>query len=70
MATRINSLDTLPDSARVSDREIAQLVGVAPATVWRWAKAGVLPQPQRIGIRCTRWNLGEVRKALAQKSGG
>lgn len=70
MATRINSLDTLPDSARVSDREIAQLVGVAPTTIWRWAKVGILPQPQRIGIRCTRWNLGEVRKALAQKSEG
>lgn len=71
MATRINSLDTLPDSARVSDREIAQLVGVAPTTIWRWAKAGILPSPQRIGLRCTRWNLGEVRKALlAQKSGG
>lgn len=67
MASRINTIDALPDSARVSDREIAQLVGVAPTTVWRWAKAGILPQPQRIGIRCTRWNLGEVRQALAVK---
>ncbi len=70
MASRINSIDTLPDSARVSDREIAQLVGIAPTTVWRWAKAGILPAPHRIGLRCTRWNLGEVRKALAQDSEG
>lgn len=70
MATRISSLDNLPASALLSDREIAQLVGVAPTTIWRWAKAGILPPPQRIGLRCTRWNLGEVRKALAQNGGG
>lgn len=65
MATRINALDSLPDSALVSDRELAQLVGVNPTTIWRWARTGLLPAPQRIGTRCTRWQLGGARKALA-----
>ncbi len=69
MAIRIKSIDSLPDSALLSDREIAQLVGVNPTSIWRWAKAGILPQPKRIGLRCTRWELGAVRKALAEKTG-
>jgi prophage regulatory protein len=68
MATkRIGSIDSLPDSARVSDREIAELVGVVPTTIWRWARAGILPAPLKISPRCTRWNLGDVRKALADQ---
>jgi predicted DNA-binding transcriptional regulator AlpA len=69
MDNRINTLDNLPDSALVSVAELANLVGVQPTTIWRWAKSGLLPQPQRIGQRCTRWQLGGVRKALASGAG-
>jgi len=68
MATRVNSFDDLPDSALVSDREIAAVIGVNPATVWRWVQSGRLPRPTKIGTRCTRWTVGAVRKLLAQKA--
>lgn len=66
MASRINMMDGMAESARVSAREIAAWVGVNETTIWRWAKAGILPPPQRISARCTRWELGLVRKALAK----
>lgn len=66
---RVSSFDDLPDSALLSAREIAGIVGVSEKTVWRWV-GDILPKPQRISARCTRWPVGDVRKALAQKSGG
>ena len=66
-ANRIKSFDRLPNSAMVSDREIAEVIGINPATVWRWSKAGRLPPPVKIGERCTRWSVGAVRELLAQK---
>lgn len=73
MASTIASLgnfDELPDSAHVDDRTLALLFGVTPGTIWRRARAGELPAPIRFSSRCTRWNVGAVRKVLAQKSGG
>lgn len=65
---RINSFDNLPDSALLSAREIAGIVGISEKTVWRWV-GNQLPNPIRIGQRCTRWNVGDVRRALSQNSG-
>jgi predicted DNA-binding transcriptional regulator AlpA len=65
---RISGFDELPDSALLSAREIAGVIGISEKTVWRWV-GNFLPKPQRISARCTRWPVGEVRKALAQKSG-
>lgn len=67
---RVSSFDNLPATAKLSAREIADIISINEKTVWRWVKAGILPQPQRISTRCTRWSVGDVRKALAQKSGG
>lgn len=61
---RISRLDGMPDSALLSAREIAEIFGVNEKTVWRWV-GKILPDPQRIGTRCTRWPVGEVRKVLA-----
>ena len=37
-------------------REICHLLGVSPATYWRWVKCGRLPVPQKLGpnVRGTR----------------
>jgi predicted DNA-binding transcriptional regulator AlpA len=66
---RIKVFDDLPPSALLSAREIAGIVGISEKTVWRWVGSR-LPVPQRISARCTRWRVGDVRNALAEKSGG
>lgn len=65
MATQdLPNLDTLPASAMLSASDLAGLLGVSLNTVWRWAKAGRLPAPVRIGPNVTRWKAGEVRATL------
>ena len=64
------SFDELPDSALVDDKTLAIVFGVQPGTIWRRSRAGELPPPVKFSSRCTRWNVGAVRKVLAQKIGG
>ena len=49
---------------QLTDKEIAQALGVSRMTVWRWTKAGRLPQPRKIGERTTRWDSEEVMAAI------
>lgn len=59
----LSNLDALPNSALVSQIVVEGAAGCSPATVWRWVKSGLLPQPIRRG-RTTRWQVGELRTAL------
>jgi predicted DNA-binding transcriptional regulator AlpA len=40
--------------------EVATIYGVSVPTVWRWAKIGALPKPQKLGMNTTRWDGAEV----------
>lgn len=62
---RPGNFDELPDSAYVDDKIVGVLFGVTPSTIWRRVRVGDLPAPIRFSSRCTRWNVGVVRKALA-----
>ena len=44
--------------------EVGKALGVSPATVWRWAKAGRIPQPRKLGANSTRWDSVEVQTAI------
>ena len=44
----------------LTDREVAARYGVSRITVWRWAKAGRLPDPHKIGPNTARWNAAEL----------
>ena len=44
----------------VSDRFLADRYGVSRQTIWRWARIGKLPHPQKIGDNTSRWELGEA----------
>ncbi|AAZ97957.1 Possible Transcriptional Regulator [Thiobacillus denitrificans ATCC 25259] len=65
----IQNLDAMPDCGFVAVRSLAAWLGVSQVTVWRWAKAGRLPAPRKLGKGTTRWNVGEVRAALASLAG-
>lgn len=58
------NFDDLPDAAHVSVRTTAALAGVSQATIWRMVKAGKLTA-KKIGLRATRFNVGEIRKLIA-----
>lgn len=65
--TPIN-LDALPDGAFVTDLDLAAAFRVHQMTIWKWSKSGQLPKPYRLGGNTTRWKVGEVRLAIAQKA--
>lgn len=44
----------------VSDQWLADYYSVSRCTVWRWSKIGKLPQPQKIGENCTRWDFEAI----------
>jgi predicted DNA-binding transcriptional regulator AlpA len=52
------------DDRLVSRAEIAALYSVSPMTVFAWSKAGKLPPPVRLGRRCVRYRLADVRRLL------
>ncbi len=64
----LGTFDLLPDIAYVDVRTVAALFGCAVPTVWRRAAAGQIPSPRRFGASA-RWNVGELRKALAPARG-
>jgi predicted DNA-binding transcriptional regulator AlpA len=62
MSPRFNDL---PDEAYVRVDTVATLYSVAPVSIWRWAKAGRIPKPRKLGPQVTAWNVGELRRSLA-----
>lgn len=58
--------NTLPETGFVSARTLAGAFETSPCTIWRWAKSGRLPRPVKLGTGTTRWNVTEVRAALAK----
>ena len=48
----------------VSARDVAVYYGISMATLYRWLKLGLIPEPVRIGGR-TLWNVGELEEHLA-----
>lgn len=68
MATRHTpeNFDILPASAMVSAADLSGLLGISLNSVWRWSRLSKLPAPRKLGANTTRWNVGEVREALAK----
>ncbi len=55
---------SLPPDASVRAPVVALLFACSEVTIWRWAAAGKLPAPQKLGPRVTAWNVGQIREAL------
>lgn len=60
--------DELPNSAFIRLPVLQRLYGISPASVWRGVKNGTIPKPSKLSVRCTAWNVGLVRTALAKKA--
>ena len=62
------NFDVMPNSAYIRLPVIKALYGVSSATIWRGVKIGTIPKPIKLSERCTAWNVGLVRAALAAKA--
>ena len=51
-----------------SAAQVGERYGVAVATVWRWAKAGIIQQPIKISEGCSRFDLEAIDQKLAERS--
>lgn len=49
---------------QMTDQQVAALLGISRATVWRWVKAGKLPAPRKLGDNTTRFDAGEVANRI------
>ena len=72
--TTIVSFDMLPDSAYIRQSQLVQNpkfpAACAPVpfsvpTLWRKVAAGTFPKPVKLSARVTAWQVGEVRRWLA-----
>lgn len=61
-------ISTAPENAKVRVGTVAELFGVSIPTVWRRARAGLLPAPHKIA-GTTVWNAGDIRRALENNGG-
>lgn len=62
------NFDQTPNSAFIRLPIVMRLYGVSAATIWRGVKNGTIPKPSKLSERCTAWNVGLVRAALAEKA--
>ena len=60
----LGRFDVLPAEALIDITAVCAVLGRSPASVWRDAAGGRLAPPIRVGIRSTRWRVGDVRAAL------
>lgn len=71
MATKtadLRALDKLPDSALISIPELAAITACGISTTWRrLASDPHYPKVVKLGERCTRVRLGDVRALIAAK---
>lgn len=64
----LRHFNTLPPDANVRAPVVAALFACSEVTIWRWAAAGKLPAPQKLGPRVTAWNVGQIREALRARA--
>ena len=60
---------------RIRVKEVARILGCSVSTVWAWVRAGLIPQPTRVGTRFSFWLREEIikianGKVLDSKSDG
>lgn len=63
------TFDSQPDSAHVRQLVVQGLFACSSATVWRMVKRKPLPAPIKLSEGVTAWNVGQLRKCLAEKRG-
>jgi predicted DNA-binding transcriptional regulator AlpA len=68
VADLLRDFDSLPDCAHARVQLVAALYATSVTNIWRWAKAGRIPAPKKLGPQTTAWSVGELRRDLAAKA--
>lgn len=50
----------------LTDKTVAEKLGVSVSTVWRWAREGSIPKPVKLGKNTSRWKESSIQSFLAQ----
>lgn len=51
----------------ISDKYLANRLGVSRPTIWRWVRESIFPNPKRFSKGVTRWKLSDIEKWEAEK---
>ncbi|OOG57452.1 AlpA family phage regulatory protein [Polaromonas sp. C04] len=69
MKTDVSHFDQLPDAALVPVKAFSAVMDAGDSTIWRRAKTEPdFPQPIRLGTKCTRWKVGDIRAFIAARA--
>ena len=47
--------------------EVMDLLQISEATLYRWQREGLIPQPMSLGPRSKRWPIDEIEAFIAAK---
>ena len=61
---RAAEFDKLPDMALIDRAVVQEITGKCRATLYRWQKLGIIPEPRRLCGCNNVWTVGEIRRAL------
>jgi prophage regulatory protein len=48
----------------IKPQELAQQLGMSKSSLWRWQKAGILPEPIKFGNRVLGWRKATILQWL------
>lgn len=69
MKTDVSHFDQLPDAALVPVKTFSAVINAGDSTIWRRAKTELdFPQPIRLGTKCTRWRVSDIRAFIAARA--
>ena len=58
-----------PESKLIRLREVLRLVPVSKSTWWAGVKAGIYPQPIKLGPKITCWRLSDILSLISEGLG-
>lgn len=50
-------------------KEVAELLGISTTTLWRWKKAGKIPQPISLSDQVIVWRTSTIEDWIEAKAG-
>lgn len=48
-------------------KELSDALGISLSTLWRWRKAGVVPEPIALGPRIVGWRTSDIQNWLSNQ---
>ena len=63
----MRELSALDFYSQISGPEVCRLFGISRTTLWKWVKAGRLPEPRYVEAHEPRWRLGELVAILEKQ---